>query len=220
MSSTVLSTKILTPSQKELLLNAGLGLVEYNAIAVEYLDFKIEEGYDHYIFTSQNGVKSFLRQRGRVDTTNRTAFCVGTKTERVLKEIGINVVEMAKNSSELAQMIIKTYKNGSFLFFSGNLRRDDIPAALTAHDIRFKEIVSYRTILGPKAFEGTFDGVLFFSPSGVKSHVQQNEIKESVAFCIGETTADAAKKYTEHIKIANKQTIENVIVQAVNYFKN
>lgn len=37
--STVLSTKILTPVQKQLILNAGIGFVEYDAIKIEHLKF-------------------------------------------------------------------------------------------------------------------------------------------------------------------------------------
>jgi len=44
--STVLSTKILSKSQKELLLNARIGLVEYNAITIEIL----EDSYNYRNF--------------------------------------------------------------------------------------------------------------------------------------------------------------------------
>ena len=43
---TVLSTKILNASQKELFLNSNLGLVEYNAIKIEFLDTTIPFQYD------------------------------------------------------------------------------------------------------------------------------------------------------------------------------
>ena len=59
---TVLSTKMLSPSQKELFLNSGLGLVEYDALKIEQLDVKIPFTHSNYIFTSKNAVKAFLKQ--------------------------------------------------------------------------------------------------------------------------------------------------------------
>ena len=50
---TVLSTKMLSPSQKELFLNSGLGLVEYDALKIEQLDVKIPFTHSNYIFTSK-----------------------------------------------------------------------------------------------------------------------------------------------------------------------
>ncbi len=220
MSSTVLSTKILTLAQKELLLNAGLGLVEYNALTIMNMDFEIENGFDHYIFTSQNAVSAYLKKHAGSKSGQKTVLCVGEKTQSLLQQNGLKVVEMAQNSSELAEIIAKNYKNDSFLFFSGNLRRDDIPHTLKENKIRFKEIVAYQTLKNPKTFDATFDGILFFSPSGVESYMAANTLKDSPVFCIGETTAFTAKKHTEKIIIANKPTIENVLVQAVKYLKN
>lgn len=218
MSLTVLSTKILTLAQKELVLNAGLGLVAYDALSIVYLDFDLDNGFDHYIFTSQNAVGAFL-QKHPDKLAEKTVFCVGEKTKKKLEENGANVLEFAQNSSELAQIIEKDHKNHSFLFFLGNLRRDEIPDVLKQHNVRFKEMVVYKTSLNQKAFDSTFVGVLFFSPSGVESFTMNNTLNNTPAFCIGETTATEAKKHTDKIIIANKPTIENVLVQAVKYFK-
>ncbi|NND64229.1 MAG: uroporphyrinogen-III synthase, partial [Flavobacteriaceae bacterium] len=52
----VLSTKILSPSQKELLLNAGLSFVEYNALNVQFLEFEMPPKVENAIFTSQYAI--------------------------------------------------------------------------------------------------------------------------------------------------------------------
>ncbi len=110
----VLSTKILTPSQRELLLNAGLGFAHYSAINIEFKDFELpSDKVDHLIFTSQNGVNSYLKNQ--VELTGKLVFCVGTKTKTRLEESGAKVVEIAQNSSELRKIILKSYKNSSFL---------------------------------------------------------------------------------------------------------
>ena len=212
---TVLSTKILTPSQKELFLNSGLGLVEYDALKIEPLDVKIPFNYFNYIFTSKNAVKVFLNQsEGREKSTLR-AYCVGEKTKGLLEENGFKVLEMAENASELAEILVKDHPNKPFLFLCGNKRRDELPETLTKNNVQYKELEVYRTHLNPKAFQREFDGILVFSPSGVRSYILENSLGNSTLFCIGETTATEAQKHSKNIIIANKPTVENVLVQAI-----
>lgn len=220
---TILSTKILSLAQKELVLNSGLGLVEYDAIKIEFLDFKVDKKVDNYIFTSQNGVRAFLKNQNKSPSPlgeglGERVFCVGSKTKSLLEENGLKVTEMASNSIELGQNIVKNYKKESFLFFCGNRRREELPSILKENKIDFEEVEVYKTSLHKKEFNTVFDGVLFFSPSAVESYQLENKIKESIAFCIGATTAQEAKKHTNTIVIATKTTIENVIVQAVKHF--
>ncbi len=212
---TVLSTKILTPSQKELFLNSGLGLVEYDALKIDFLDVEIPLNYGNYIFTSKNAVKAFLNRVNPSNWPNFNAFCVGEKTKALLEENGLNVIKMTENALELGQNIAKNHKNESFLFLCGNKRRDELPALLTQNSIQFKEVEVYRTELNPKVFQRDFDGILFFSPSGIRSYLLENKIGNSTVFCIGDTTAAEARKHSKNIIIANKPTVENVLVQAI-----
>ncbi|WP_106791570.1 uroporphyrinogen-III synthase [Aquimarina sp. Aq78] len=213
-SPTILSTKKLSAAQKELLLNTGIGFVEYEAITIKLLEINIEDTVQNAIFTSKNAVKA-IKNSGMVVSN---CFCVGDNTKKLLQENDLNVVETAQNASDLAEIIIKKYKNDSFLFFCGNLRRDELPDLLEQNNVEVKEQIVYKTHLKSNKFNRTFDGILFFSPSGIQSYVSENKIEESVSFCIGNTTASEAKKYTDNIIVANKPTVENVIVQAVKYF--
>jgi len=212
---TVLSTKILTPSQKELFLNSGLGLVEYDALQIEWLDVEIPMAFQNYIFTSKNAVKAFLRHSKDHHPSNFKAYCVGEKTATFLKEANIEVVEIAENAYSLAEMIVENHPEKTFVFLSGNQRRDELPKALKKYNVQYKEVEVYRTQLVPKTFNRDFDGILFFSPSGIKSYLLENNIASSTLFCIGETTATEAKKHSENIQIANRPTVENVLVQAI-----
>ena len=202
-------------AQKSLLLNAGLQFVEYNAINIEFLDFEFpEEAVEALIFTSQNGVHSFLDNKGDFKVLKKKVFCVGEKTKSLLERNGFEVSHVADSSMELGQILVKAYSNKRFLLFSGNLRRDELPEVLKENKVWYHEIITYRTTANPKKFKAQFDGVLFFSPSGVASYAQQNTIPGK-AFCIGQTTAEEVKKYTNNYSVANKPTVENVIVQAV-----
>ncbi|KQC30493.1 uroporphyrinogen-III synthase [Flagellimonas eckloniae] len=216
---TALSTKILSPSQKELFLNSGLGLVEYNALKIEFLDTLIPLHYQNYIFTSKNAVKAFLNHSKKTDHSNCNAFCVGEKTKTILEENDIKIIKTTENASDLADFIVKNHKNDEFLFLCGNMRREELPEILSKNNIRYAEVEVYKTHLEIRKFNRSFDGILFFSPSGFKSYAQENSILKSMAFCIGSTTAAEAKKYTDQIIIANKPTVENVLVQAIKHFK-
>ena len=213
---TVLSTKKLKENQRSLLLNAAISLVEYNAIKIEFVPFKVPSNIENAIFTSQNAVKAIQDSRTKI----QDCFCVGKKTKLLLQESGLNVIKMTEYASELADYLVKNHKNDSFHFFCGNIRSDEIPSKLKENNITFEEIEVYKTTLNPKKFERNFDAVLFFSPSGVRSFVSENKINTSEAICIGTTTATEAKKYTENVGIANATTVESVIAKAVKILKS
>ncbi len=216
---TVLSTKVLSHSQKELFLNSGIGLVEYNALKFQFLEVTIPQHFTHLIFTSKNAVKAFLDQSDNFQASKYHIFCVGEKTKSLLEENALNVIKMAENASELAHFIEKEHKTEHFLFICGNRRREELPKILSKNNIRYDEIEIYQAFLVRKKFNRSFDGILFFSPSGIKSFLQENSIGESWLFCIGKTTEEEAKKHTVKTITANKPTVENVLVQAINYFK-
>ncbi|MDH7447283.1 uroporphyrinogen-III synthase [Aquimarina sp. 2201CG14-23] len=215
-NATILSTKKLSVAQKELLLNAGIGVVAYSAIEIEILDISgtYTSPIANAIFTSKNAVKAIQNTDIIIDV----CFCVGENTKKLLEENGQKVVETAKNASDLGKIIAKKHKTEQFSFFCGNIRRDELPAILKENDIHLEEKVVYKTHIKTRKLNRNFDGVFFFSPSGVQSYFSNNVIGTGTAFCIGNTTASEIKKYTNNIIVANKPTVENVIVQAVKYF--
>ena len=207
----VLTTKKLTKSQESLLFNAGIAWVNYSAIQIEFhKNIQLPELIEYAIITSKNAWLSINK-----NTKIENAFVVGSKTEQVLKEANIAIIEKADNAKDLANRIIENHTEKSFTFLCGNKRREELPKLLQQNQIELKEIEVYKTKLNPKKFDQEFDGILFFSPSAVQSFFQLNKSKNEIAFCIGNTTANEAKKYTSAIKIANQPTVENVIVQVV-----
>ncbi|TDN87347.1 uroporphyrinogen-III synthase [Salegentibacter sp. 24] len=211
----ILSTKKLSNSQKQLFLNSGLSLVEYDAITTEILDFELpSKKIKNAIFTSKNSVNAVA---GRVRIEN--IYCVGEKTANLANERRFHIKEVADYGKDLAEIIVQKYFEESFIFFCGNKRRDDIPEILQKNEIDFKEIEVYKTTLNSKSFSQEFDGILFLSPSAVQSFTAKNRLKDARVFCIGKTTAAEAKKHTNNIITATKPSMENVIVQVVKYFK-
>jgi uroporphyrinogen-III synthase len=219
----ILSTKKLKPDQRDLLLGAGFSVVDYDAIAIEFLDFKLPSEIDNAIFTSQNGVSALITSSefalSQLKTAGVQVFCVGYKTKALLEQNGLKVVKMVENSAKLGDFIVKNYKNETFHYFCGSERRHELPEKLKASEIDLFEVKTYKTTLKSKKFNQKWAGILFFSPSGVASFVYENKINDSIAFCIGNTTGKEAKKYTPNTVIAISASVESVLAKAAKTLK-
>jgi len=228
----ILSTKKLLPNQKQDLLDANVSLIEEDFIETNIKNFELSKVHDNIIFTSQSAVQSILQHPKCEELKSKSVFSVGMKTKDLLTENGFDVVAYTGYASDLAEIISLVYSSDSFTFFSGNLRRDVVPDTLKENGITFNEIQVYETNLTSskatppsghhsKGGESRFDGILFFSPSGVQSYFKSNTIKDEMCFCIGETTAEALEnKKVKNIIIADKPSVENVIAEVIEYYKS
>lgn len=217
----ILSTKTLLPNQKQFLLNADFSVVEADFISVRSLSVeKQSQINDALIFTSQNAVTAVLESENVEELKRKRVFCVGLKTKALLEANGFQVEAFKSYAEELAEMISLAHSDLSYTFFSGNLRRDILPDKLKEAGIVFNEIEVYETILTPQKNNVKPNGILFYSPSGVESYIKENKITDEMCFCIGNTTAKALETITKNIIIANQPSVENVIIQCINYYKN
>ncbi|MBC7847499.1 MAG: uroporphyrinogen-III synthase [Flavobacterium sp.] len=215
----ILSTKTLLGSQKQVLLDAGFSVTEANFIKTENSDFDLNGINENLIFTSQNAAQSVFLHPKIEELKSKNVFCVGIKTKALLEENDFNVVVYVDYASDLAEIITLIYSSESFTFFSGNLRKETLPKALKAAKVNFNEIQVYETTLTPQKIKTPVDGILFFSPSGVESYLKDNKIKNEICFCIGETTAEALDETTRNIIVADQPSVENVIEDVIEEFK-
>ncbi|NHM02372.1 uroporphyrinogen-III synthase [Flavobacterium difficile] len=223
VKATILSTKTLSPIQKQVLLDNSIQVVEADFIKTENASFEIKNLNKNLIFTSQNAVLSILQHPKIEELKQKTVFCVGLKTKELLNENGFTVEAYTGYAEDLAEIITLVYSDESFTFFSGNLRRDTLPEMLTENEITFNEIKVYDTTLTPHKFENKVDGILFFSPSAVTSYLKKNTLANEKLFCIGNTTADTLRTMLSETKIKNIKTayqpsVDNVIEQVIEYF--
>jgi uroporphyrinogen-III synthase len=217
----ILSTKKLLPNQKQVLLHANISLIEEDFIETKIKNFELSKVNDNLIFTSQNAVQSVLQHPKCNELKSKNVFSVGMKTKDLLTENGFNVIAYTGYASDLAEIISLIYGKETFTFFSGNLRRDVLPNTLKENGITFNEIEVYETNITSKKVTNKLDGILFFSPSAIESYFKLNTIKEEMCFCIGETTAEALEnKKIKNIIIADKPSVENVITEVIEYYKN
>ena len=215
----VLSTKILPVNLRQMLLNAGVALIQTDFIQTRSSKFELEKINDILLFTSQNAVESVLQNSKIEELKKHNAICVGIKTRAMLESHGFTVLACQDYAAELAQIITTDFKNQSITFFAGNIRRDTLPEAMTSAGIKFDEIRAYETALNPQKVNTNVDGILFYSPSGINSYLEHNKIDNQICFCIGTTTADALEPY-KNIVLANRPTVENTVIQCINHFKN
>ncbi len=215
----ILSTKVLSPTQRETLENANFSVIEADFIATRNQNFELQEINTNLIFTSQNAAQSVLLHPKCQELKSKNVFCVGIKTKALLEENGFNVIVYVDYATDLAEIITLIYANESYTFYSGNLRKETLPKALKESKIKFNEIQVYETSLTPKKVKEAVEAILFFSPSGVESYLKENTIKKELCFCIGETTADALPKTVTNIIIASQPSIENVIEECIEEYK-
>lgn len=215
----IVATKKLSGEQKQALVKANIELIEADFIQTQNKPFELKDLNENLIFTSQNAVHSVLSNPESEKLKTKNVFCVGLKTKILLSESGFNVVAYTGYASDLAEIITLIYRNESFTFFSGNLRRETLPQALKEGEVKFNEIQVYDTSLTPQKIKTAPDAILFFSPSGVESYLKENTIKKEKCFCIGETTADALDKITKNIIIADQPTVEDVIEDVIEEYK-
>jgi uroporphyrinogen-III synthase len=214
----ILSTKILLSNQKQALLNQGFSFIEANFIKIENSDFDLKGINDNLIFTSQNAAQSVLLHPKCSALKTKKVFCVGIKTKSLLEENGFTVDVYVDYASDLAEIIALIYSHESYTFFSGNLRKETLPKALKAANVKFNEIQVYETTLAPQKIKTAVDGILFFSPSAVESYLAANKIKNEICFCIGNTTAEALEQTTKNIVIADQPSVEDVIEDVIEEF--
>ncbi len=209
----ILSTKVLSQVQKNRIIEFGCNFVERNFVETEAISFQYSESKHTLLFSSQNAVRSvFKNPNYKMILKDKKCFCVGEKTKDLLFKNGQKVSHFEENSSKLADFIIKNAQNERFLFFCGKERRADLEDQLGANKIQIKALEVYQTFSKPKAV-GAFDFVLFYSPSGVHSFLQNNSLKQTTCICIGTTTAKALKNKSKKILIASNPTVEYMIFQ-------
>ena len=216
----IVATKKLSERQKQQLLRADFSVFDEDFISIQSKIFEIENINDYLIFTSQNAVESVLKNKKITEIKAKRCFCVGEKTKALLEQNDFDVIADSDYAAELASIICNQYSKNSFTFFCGNIRRDVLPEAMKLAEIILDEVEVYETILITHKINFKPDGILFFSPSGVESYLQENKIEDENCFCIGNTTAEALKYVTPNRIISNQPTMESVVMKCIENYKN
>ena len=136
-------------------------------------------------------------------------FCVGELSAKLLAGYCEEIVH-ADNSEALIQKILVNNVT-ALIHFCSNIALGTIKEAAHSNNIEYKELISYETVaLEPKIDNlNSFDALLFFSPSGVRSFMVNNDLPETIIGAIGSTTANCIDN-TE-ITVASKSNSNELL---------
>ena len=216
----ILSTKILSENLKEIFDDNKFDLFEHDFIKIGSLNFELPNHDGSWIFTSQNAVNAVFSISKSMDLIFNKIYCVGENTKSALSKKGQKVVKNSRNSSKLANFISKHAKNEKFIFCRSNIKNDNFTDFFKKEKIDLKEIVVYDNQPNSIVLKDKFEAIMFYSPSGIKSFLKNNQLGSSHCICIGETTASYAKNYSSNVLSCKTPSIKHVIDKTIKLFEN
>lgn len=164
------------------------------------------------ILTSRNAVDHFFRiaeeMRYKVPDTLKY-FCQSEAVAYYLQKYVIyrkrKIYVGKRTFAEMAPML-KKYKNEKYLLPSSDSLKPDVPATLNELNINWKRAIFYKTVVSDLSHlkDVTYDILVFFSPSGIKSlfenfpDFKQNDTRIAV---FGNSTVQAAAEAGLNINI-------------------
>lgn len=208
----IFSTKKLTPEQ-QLRFHASITADSDDFIKISLNRISplvLKKEHTNVVFTSKNAVESVLTNSTPDELQFKNIYCVGRKTRRLIKKKLGKVAHFENNAKDLANYLVEFMDGTEITYFHGNLSLDDLPTILEENNITLNAIEAYRTKLSSQGIPKDVKGILFYSPSTVESYLQGN-LADKVAYCIGETTANAAREHFKEVKVAKMPSIESVI---------
>ncbi|CAH6720079.1 uroporphyrinogen-III synthase [[Candida] jaroonii] len=162
--------------------------------------------HDIILITSQRSVEclekalQLISQDIRTKVMNTPTYTVGPATSRYLVSLGFSDVRGGKtgNGNELSKLMIDEIGDEKIIYFTGEIRKDIIPNALTKAGKNWEETATYETITNDEDSEifkqnlellsngSATDWVVFFSSQGVEPLLSKvQHFKKAV---IGPTT--------------------------------
>jgi uroporphyrinogen-III synthase len=175
------------------------------------------------VFTSFHAVETISISLNNMKP-NWQIFCLGSSTRKIVSEVfgPESIAGSADTANALADLMVEQNTVGEVLFFCGNWRREELPLHLANHQIEVREIIVYETMLSPRTVSVIYDGILFFSPSGVKSFFSLNQPEpETVLFAIGDTTANEIRKYSDNnVVVSDRPATENLMSTVIKFFRS
>lgn len=217
----ILFTRKLSEKQFEFADNLGLFVDSKPFIEIDVYQLKEctllqikEDKNAAWIFTSQNSVDCLQQSFRDLSMLNdRIVYTIGPKTASILKKLGFQIKMPVHHNAESLVDLIRKETNESYLYFSGNLRRNVISQYLEEEQIAFQEIECYQTnLVQPNVDVGLYDAICFGSPSAAKSFFSKYRITEQVpCIAIGNTTAVTLLDFTGHVVMAEQTSVYSML---------
>ncbi len=209
-----------------------------NGVAIEILPFiettfiKTPELQQHIktlaqqhlvaVFTSAQAVESVKALASPLQP-NWDVYCVANETQNKVQEHfnDVTIAAIGNNANDVARKIIGHSRNEA-TFFCSDIRMNHLPEALQQAGIKVNETIVYQTKEVHHKIEAVYDGIMFYSPSGVRSFFKNNSVPpETILFSIGITTAAAISEFSKNKVIISELPSKDFMAnEAVAYFRN
>ena len=106
------------------------------------------------------------------------------------------------------------------MYCCGKLRTPELEEILPQNNNTIEAVELYETQLKGKRVKGHFDGVLFFSPSGVRGYAQSNGFENTHCFCLGNSTAKEVALHTSQYTVAKEPSESQLLLSLKNRLVN
>lgn len=189
-----------------------------------------QQPHDWVVFTSPAGVPAAVHALRGLGRDLRALYgmkiaAIGKGTAVALAAYGLtaDLVPAQYDGEHLADALIEAMpQGGSALLLRAMQGGQILPEKLARAGIRVTDVPLYDTVhrcdkadmLRGLLVDGKIDAVTFTSVSTVEGFVEAvgaAEYKGVMACCIGEQTAQAARKYFANVKVAKSATIDDLV---------
>jgi uroporphyrinogen-III synthase len=226
-SISILSTKALDNALIEKAAQQGIRIECQSFIrTIPNLTDEIKEQLDvitqreaYVALTSANTVTILSEYLDRV--LNWKLFCISGQTHEAVKNklAGLQVLDTAETGGQLAEKIKAQSEIKEVIFLGSNIRTPGLKNGLADSRISLTEIFLYKTEPTPVKIDKKYSGILFFSPSAVKSFFSGNTTPDTATFfTIGTTTANALSGYTNEVITSEQPSQESLINKLIEYY--
>jgi uroporphyrinogen-III synthase len=194
--------------------------------------------FDWIIFTSPNGVKTFMTHVNLlgIDITQIKIAAVGKKTAQTLHDYGVVVERIPEEftAESLADMFIKNESKGTRILMPlGNLAKPHLEDQLQKAGFLTKRINIYKTVINDEVREDLIklvneqkiDVVTFASPSAIEFFLlMTRELDlidfwhETVVACIGKVSANYARTRGIQPRIIPETFTAQSLIEAISEY--
>ena len=200
-----------------------------NIESIKLKKMKLDE-YDYFIFTSKNGVDSFINSFEKKYKTIKV-ICSGEKLYERMKKLGFNISHYSKYpyKENLIDELIKSnkIKNKKVIYLAGNLSDDFIEKKLKNHcNITRKNVYKTRpTKLINKDLKKILtkknDCILIFtSPSAFDSFLEKYQLNSQKIGVIGRTTMNHINNNKYNVDFIPKFPSYKDLCEKINTYIN
>lgn len=120
-------------------LGAGPQIIQSPLLKIELLPIEQDVSkYQALIFTSENGVRAYVKSQGQVGLP---AFCVGQRTTKAATDAGLKALSANGTADELVALVQGAEPDGPILHIRGEHTRGNIAQRI---DAQVDEAVAYR----------------------------------------------------------------------------